>query len=226
MKQRKISRRSLHAIKRHFCEDIPASKTAALVGVNRNTVNSRFMEFRLAIFWSRTLRRRELVDGAIEVDESYHGAKRKRGFHGKLKRGRGTQKQPVFGIFERAGEVFTEVVPDCKKKTLQSLILGRISRDSIIYSDGWRGYNGLVDVGYDKHFRVSHGDNEFSKGNGIHINGIESFWSFTKRRLRKFNGLAQHTFDLHLKECEWRWKKKAPELMQDLTAILGRYGTI
>jgi hypothetical protein len=44
----------------------------------------------------------------------------------------------------------------------------------VIYSDGWRGYNGLVDLGYEKHFRVNHGKNEFSKGNGNHINGIES----------------------------------------------------
>jgi len=41
-----------------------------------------------------------------------------------------------------------------------------------------RGYNGLVDVGFEKHFRVDHGKNEFSKGNGKHINGIESFWGY------------------------------------------------
>jgi transposase-like protein len=27
-----------------------------------------------------------------------------------------------------------------------------------------------------------------------HINGIESFWSFAKRRLQKFNGVSQKTF--------------------------------
>jgi len=26
------------------------------------------------------------------------------------------------------------------------------------FSDGWRGYTGLVDMGYKKHFRVRHGD--------------------------------------------------------------------
>jgi len=226
MNQRKISRRKLHAIKRHFCEDIPASKTANLLGVSRNTVNAHFMYFRLAIFWWRTKLRREKVGGEVEVDESYHGAKRKRGFHGKLKRGRGTLKQPVFGIFEREGEVFTEIVPNVQKKTLQALILGRVSKESVIYSDGWRGYNGLVDVGYDRHLRVNHGKNEFSRGNGVHINGIESFWSFSKRRMRKFNGLARNVFDLHLKECEWRWKKEGPELMRELDRILARYAKV
>ena len=97
---------------------------------------------------------------------------------------------------------------------------------TVIYSDGWRGYDGLVDVGYDKHYRVNHRKNEFSKGNGIHINGIESFWSFTKRRLRKFNGLSKHTFDLHLKECEWRWKREKPQLKSELRQILARYARI
>ena len=155
------------------------------------------------------------ITGEAEIDESYFGARRRRGFHGKLKRGRGTQKQPVFGIFERNGRVYTEIIPDCKKRTLQAIILGKIDVSTVIYSDGWRGYNGLVDVGYDKHFRVSHGDNEFSNKRGVHINGIESFWSFTKRRLLKFNGIKKN-FELHLKESEWRWNRSLQELETDL----------
>jgi len=132
------------------------------------------------------------------LDESYFGGKRVKGKKGKLKRGRGTNKQPVFGVFQRDGRVYTEVITDCKKETLRGIILGKVSSDSIIHTDGWRGYDGLVDVGYDKHFRVNHGEDEFSKGDGNHINGIESFWSFTKRRLAKFNGVKAN-FELHLK---------------------------
>lgn len=207
----------------NFCLDIDATRTTVLVGVNRKTINRYFKNFRLAIYAHQVKEMKKLVDGEVEFDESYFGAKRVRGFHGKLKRGRGTNKQPVFGIFERNGRVFTEIVPDCKKKTLQALILGRVSRESVVYSDGWRGYDGLVDVGYDRHYRVNHRNNEFSKGNGIHINGIESFWSFAKRRLRKFNGLSKHVFSLHLKECEWRWKKDREQLKQELKQIIRWY---
>lgn len=38
----------------------------------------------------------------------------------------------------------------------------------------------LVDLGYQKHYRVHHGNNEFSNGEK-HIHGIESFWSYAKR---------------------------------------------
>jgi transposase len=47
-----------------------------------------------------------------------------------------------------------EVVPDCKKRTLQAIIRGRVAPEVVIHSDGWRGYNGLVDVGHAKHFQL------------------------------------------------------------------------
>ncbi len=168
---------------------------------------------------------------SLELDESYFGASRIRGYHGKLKRGRGTIKQPVFGLFKRDDlfgreKVYTEIVPDCKKRTLQAIVRGKIDLESYIYTDGWRGYDGLVDIGYSKHFRVNHGTNQFAlKGENnatITVNGIESFWSFTKRRLAKFNGYSTY-FNLHLKECEWRWNKDDNEMIDQLTKMIKDY---
>ncbi len=214
----KISKFKLKSIISCFCIDIDATRTTKLVGVNRKTVNRYFNIFRSVIYFYQMNDFLKLM-GETELDESYFGARRIRGHHVKLKRGRGTNKQPVFGILERNGRVYTEIVPDCKKKTLQRIILGKISKNTVIYSDGWRGYSGLVDVGYDKHFRVNHSKNEFSKKNGTHINGIESFWSFCKRRLAKFNGYKKN-FELHLKECEWRWRKNEKELENELLYML------
>ena len=142
-----------------------------------------------------------------------------RGLHGRLRRGRGTGKQPVFGVFEREVRVYTEIIPDCGKATLQAVISGKVAVDSVICGDGWRGYNGLVDVGYSKHFRVHHGANEFARDGHCHINGIESFRSFTRRRPAKFNGVKAN-FELHLKEYERRWKKDADMLARELWKIL------
>jgi len=201
--------------------DFTATQTSKLLYFNRKTINRYYILFRSVIALNQQDEFQKFV-GKIELDESYFGARRARGFHGKLKRGRGTMKQPVFGIFERKGKVYTEIIPNCKKKTLRAIILGKIDKETVIHTDGWPGYNGLVDVGYDKHFRVNHSKNEFSKGNGIHINGIESFWSFTKRRLAKFNGVKVNFF-LHLKECEWRWKRNEDELREDLIRILKKH---
>ena len=124
-------------------------------------------------------------------------------------------------MIEREGRVFTEIVPDVKKKTLQSLIRGKVALDATIMSDGWVGYDGLVDVGYDKHFRIrkaARAVSPFVDGQ-VHVNGIESFWAFTKGRLAKFKG-TRANFELHLKECEWRWRKDYPTLVAELNALL------
>lgn len=221
-KYSKLPTQKVNKIINHFCVDITASKTANLIGTNRNTVNHWYSIFRKAIYVHQMLDFEKMF-GEVELDESYFGAKRIRGYHGKLKRGRGTLKQPVFGILKRNGKVYTEIIPNCKKKILQDIIKGKIAPSTIIYTDGWRGYDGLVDVGYDKHFRVNHGKNEFAKkGTGIHINGIENFWSFTKRRLAKFNG-TKVNFEFHLKECEWRYGKDIIFLKKELKKLVKNY---
>ncbi len=221
IKDGKISWYRVKKIIECFCLDIIASKTAQLLELNRNTINHHYKIFRLAIYAHQHQEFKKMF-GEVELDESYFGARRKRGFTGKLKRGRGTRKQPVFGILKRNGRVYTEIIPNCKKVVLQAIIKGKIDYSTAIYSDGWRGYDGLVDIGYDKHFRVNHGDSEFSKGQGIHINGIENFWSFSKRRLAKFNGVKKN-FDLHLKECEWRYGKEYDILKIELEKIIKKY---
>ena len=93
------------------------------------------------------------------------------------KRGRGAGgKTIVFGIFKRNGHVYTEIVPDVKKRTLLAVIRGRVALESVMHTDEWRAYDGLVDLGYQKHFRVRHNTNVFATATG-HINGIESFWA-------------------------------------------------
>jgi transposase len=61
--------------------------------------------------------------------------------------------------------------------------------------------------------------NEFARGTH-HIDGIESFRSFAKRRLQKFNGVSARTFNLHLKECEWRFNNRSKNLYQALLTLL------
>ena len=111
--------------------------------------------------------------------------------------------------------MYTEIVPDCAKVTLQEIIRSRVAPDSSIHSGGWRGYNGLVDLGYKKHYRVSHGSDELVNHKS-HSNSIESFWSYAKRRLEKFHDIVGSTFYLHLKECEFRFNYRDVNLYQML----------
>ena len=208
LKGSKISRYRLLKVVECFCLDIEASKTALLLRLNRNTINRLYGIFRRLIFLHRQSQMKRLA-GIVEADETYFGPARVRGRPGPRKRGRGTHKQPVFGIYERGGNVYTEIIPDCSSPVLQRVIRGKIDPSSCLLTDAWKGYDGLVSVGYDRHIRINK-TKSFARG-GAHINGIEAFWSFTKRRLTKFNGVKKH-FALHLKECEWRYGQDLPTL--------------
>ena len=207
----RVSEKRIRELVRCFSADLTALQTAGLTGLNRNTVNRLYRGLRERIFAACEAQRP--MFGVVEVDESLFGPRRVKG-----KRGRGAYgKTTVFGIFERDGQVYTEIVPDCSKATLQGIIRGRVDPASVINSDGWRGYNSLVDLGYG-HYRVDHSSDEFVRGR-VHINGIEGFWGMAKVRLAKFKGLPKHTFHLHLKETEWRYNHRT----SDKPKLLLRY---
>ena len=208
-----LSDYKIKKIMKHFCEDITASKTAALLEINRNTINRYYNLFRRKIAAS-TMGEGGLFSGEIECDESYFGAKRIRG-----KRGRGAAgKTPVFGLLKRGGSVHVEIVQNCSKEQLMPIIQGKILEESTVYTDGWKAYDGLILNGYD-HYRVFHSKDAFARGK-CQVNGIESFWSFATRRMAKFNGLTDKNFLLHLKECEFRFNHRGQKnLLQILWKI-------
>jgi transposase-like protein len=210
----RIAEAKFRLLIRYFALDLHAADAAQLTGISHRSVITIFGKIRQRIA-DECERQSPFKDGDVEVDESYFGPHRVRG-----KRGRGASgKTIVFGLLKRDDKVYTEIVPDCKKATLQAIIRGRVSVEAVIHSDGWRGYDGLVDVGYAKHYRVHHGQNEFANDQS-HINGIESFWSYAKRRLQKFNGVPAATFNLHLKECEWRFNHRHGNLYLELLRLL------
>ena len=156
-KRARISEAKIREIVRYVAADLTALQAAALSGLNRNTVNRLYRGVRERMLLACEAQRR--LFGVVEVDESCFGARRVKG-----RRGRGAYgKTVVFGIFERQGHVYTEIIPDCSKPTLQGIIRGRVDRRTVINADGWRGYHGLVDLGYG-HVRVDHARDEFTKG--------------------------------------------------------------
>jgi transposase len=192
-----ISEHQFRQVLKCFCEDETASKTSTKTKISRPTINKLFNKFRLRIVELSKLE--SPFSGEIEVDESYFGPRRVRG-----KRGRGaSHKIPVIGLLKRKGKVYTTIVTRCNKRQLMPVIKGKILEGSTVYTDGWKSYDGLLLNGY-KHYRIFHSKDEFARGKN-HINGIESFWSYTKRRLAKLNGVHKHKFILHLKESEFKW---------------------
>jgi len=212
----KLSKFKIKKILKLFCEDIIATKTAKILDLNRKTVDRYYSLFREKIF-KASITELGLLGGEFECDESYFGAKRVRG-----KRGRGAAgKTPVFGLLKRDGKVFVSIVRNCSKEELMPIIKGHVLEGSTVHTDGWKAYDGLILNGYD-HYRVHHSANEFSRGK-THINGIEAFWSFAKRRLAKFNGIASHRFNLYLKECEFRFNYRGTNFYGKMLEIVRKF---
>jgi len=70
----------------------------------------------------------------------------------------------------------------------------------------YKSYAELILSGY-KHKRIHHHKDEFARGKN-HVNGIESFWGYTKTRMVKLRGIRKTKFLIHLKESEYRWNHK------------------
>ena len=166
-----------------FCADLTATQAAHVLGLNRNTVNRYFRLFREC----HQDGLRDHFSGTVEVDESWFGAARPRGTLGPRRKGRGSNKQPRLRHHRARRARLHRSHTGHKEKDLQNLIRGKVAPEATVISDGWQAYSGLVDVGHDRHLRITKHrkeGNPFTDGE-VHINGTESFWSFTKRRLAK-----------------------------------------
>jgi len=203
IKRRRISREKFAFCVKSFAIDVTATQTGKLVGLNRNTINRYFTFFRSRIITQALQERQvEKIANGVEIDESYFGPRRQKG-----KRGRGAGKKiVVLGLLKRNGKVYAQIIPDASQAEILPIIRATVKSGADIYTDGWRSYDALAVYGYN-HKKVNHEKSEFVREE-VHINGVESFWSWTKRRLAKFNGIPKTLFGMNLLESEWRFNHR------------------
>ncbi len=148
--------------------------------------------------------------GKIKIDESYFGDRRMG------KRGCGAAvKVAVFGILKRGGHVYTAVLPDLKRRTLEPIIRERVRLKSVVYTDSFPAYDKLDVAGF-KHYRINQleGFADYNaNGCTAPINGIENIWNRAKRRLSEYNGIPTCHFELFLKECERPFNYGSPRAL-------------
>ena len=137
--------------------DLTSTDCAELSGVSMRWVNTIYLRVRRRM--GEHCEQVSPLGGELEADEPYFDLRRVRGLRGQGAGG----KTVVFGLLKRGQNVYAEIVPNASKAVLQPIIRGKADIDSGIHTDRWRGYDGLVDVRFDKHLRVNHGNNKFAR---------------------------------------------------------------
>jgi len=184
---------------RLFWLGVPSVRAARDLGIHRNTAYRYYKRIREAITADREAELSKL-DGSIEADESYFGGVQKG------KRGRGAAgKIVVFGLLKRGGEVRVFLPTRCTGDQIIGTIKANVQLDSIVYTDSFSAYNKLSINGF-HHERINH-SKEFASGRN-HINGIENFWGFAKRRLKMYHGGYKRNFHLFIREMEFRFNHR------------------
>jgi transposase len=208
IKNSKLTNRQLNELIRYFALEVPASRAANVMQINRHSAERVYHIIRRCL--ARECELHSPLGGEVECDESYFGGRRKG------PRGRGAAgKVPVFGLLKRNGKVYTRIVEDVSRKTLRQIIRTKVVPDSVIYTDSFRSYDGLVLDGF-KHYRINH-QKCFAVGKRNHINGIENFWGYAKTKLKSYYGVSREHFYFYLKEMEFRFNHRK---VADLAALI------
>ena len=90
---------------------------------------------------------------------------------------------------------------------------------SVVCSDTWTSYTGVAAKGY-VHRLVKHHKGEYSDGKGNHINGLEGFWGYLKRRLAAKGGIRKERLPLYLAEYVWRSNHRNDSIVMQKKLIM------
>jgi transposase-like protein len=145
----------------------------------------------------------------VEADETYVGGKehnkhaRDRKFH----RGVGG-KQAVFTLVERSGEARSFHVANVNAKTLRSVIVKGVSRQSHLMTDGALVYT-KIGSEFAAHSVLDHASGEYVREGFYHSNTAESFFAILKRGVfGTFHSVSEAHLHRYLAEFDFRYNTR------------------
>jgi len=153
----------------------------------------------------------ERFTGVCEADETFIGGQwrnkrrhiRKRG----TKKGHGTSKTPIVGVYSRrTSQIIARVLELRNETTVIGFICSRLGPGAILYTDGYKMNRAVKKYGV-RHYYVDHDAGEFVRG-AIHTNSMEGFWGYLKRNLASIGGIRKTKLPYFVGEFIWRYNHR------------------
>lgn len=120
----------------------------------------------------------------------------------------------VFGILEKQGWVFIDLLPRLKPEDVfhfsLQFHLGLARLGSMVYSDRYRQYDGLIlcaDESLPLYSIRKNREPVFLDRSG------HGFWDFARNRIKVYKGVSPGRFPLYLKELEYRYNHRGEDLV-------------
>lgn len=154
-----------------------------------------------------------MLDGKVEMDETYVGGRSHRP-------GRPKDKEIVIGIRQRNGELRLFHSKDIKAGTLAKYIRENVSTDvDVIFTDDYPSYPSAIKrAGFDsdRHKTINHTQQIYVIGD-THTNTVESAFSLFKRGVRgSWHHISAKHLASYLEEMEFRFnRRKRSDLFLD-----------
>lgn len=148
----------------------------------------------------------QLEGSSVEVDEMFHGGRRKGG-SGRFLRG-DRSKTAVLGMVERKGKVIAKTINDLTAETLCGTVREFVLPETTVFTDEFASYNTLSEGRRYRHHRINHASKVYVQGE-IHTNTIEGFWSLVKRGIGGvYHQVSQKYLQSYLNEYTFRYNRR------------------
>ena len=181
-------------------KSISSHQIHRMLGVTYKT--AWFLTHRIRYAMAPTLPLGKLLDGTVEVDETFVGGKGDRST-------KANRKTPVVALVQRDGPCHTAVVANVTQKNLKVAISNHVSKDAIVNTDESGVYRGQLKA-FMRHDVVNHSAEEYARtnrdGTVAHVNSAESFFSLLKRGVvGAWHHVSREHLPKYADEFAFRW---------------------